>query len=123
MNDLDTLRSALADRYEIHEELGAGAMARVFRAKDLKHDRDLALKVFRPELRVALGVDRFLNEIEVTAGLSHPHILPLFDSGDEGGMLYYVTVFVEGGTLRDRIQREHKLSVDDTVRLRQFRMV
>src|SRR6266545_1703103 len=93
---LSSLRSALADRYQIDRELGHGGMAVVFLAKDLKHHRQVAIKVLRPELAQALGADRFLREIEIAARLNHPHILGLHDSGRADGFLYYVMPFVEG---------------------------
>jgi len=99
---LERLRGALADRYAIEREVGRGGMATVFRAQDLKHRRPVAIKVLKPELAAALGGQRFLREIEIAAGLSHPHILPLYDSGDAAGLLYYVMPFVEGETLRGR---------------------
>jgi serine/threonine-protein kinase len=106
------LAAALTDRYRIERELGAGGMATVYLAEDLKHKRRVALKVLRPELAAALGAERFLREIETTAGLRHPHILPLYDSGDAGGLLYYVMPWVEGESLRDRLNREKQLPLD-----------
>ena len=97
---LNQLRGALADRYRLDRELGAGGMATVYLAHDLKHDRPVALKVLQPELAVVLGGERFLREIRVTAKLNHPHILPLLDSGEAGGFPYYVMPYVEGETLR-----------------------
>jgi serine/threonine-protein kinase len=93
---LSRLKSALADRYTIDRELGAGGMATVYLAHDQKHDRKVAVKVFRPELAAALGTERFFREIKITANLSHPHILPLLDSGEADGFLYYVMPTVEG---------------------------
>jgi eukaryotic-like serine/threonine-protein kinase len=90
MNPVDLLRTALSDRYTILREIGAGGMATVYLAADLRHARPVALKVLRPELGAVLGVDRFLSEIRVTANLQHPHLLPLFDSGEAGGVLFYV---------------------------------
>src|SRR5687768_18580014 len=95
----DVLRAALADRYRIERELGAGGMATVYLAEDVRHRRRVALKVLHPELSAVLGPERFLKEIELTASLQHPHILPLFDSGSADGQLYYVMPFVEGETL------------------------
>ena len=92
-------------------------MATVYLAHDLKHDRQVALKVLRPELAAVLGAERFLAEIRVTANLQHPNLLPLFDSGEAGGSLYYVMPYVEGETLRSRLERERQLPVDETVRL------
>src|SRR5512135_2624670 len=100
------LAAALADRYRLERELGAGGMATVYLALDLRHDRNVALKVLRPELAAVIGAERFLAEIRTTANLQHPHILPLFDSGEVDGLLFYVMPFVEGETLRDRLARE-----------------
>ncbi len=97
MSDLlDRLKTALADRYAIEHELGAGGMATVYLAEDLKHHRKVAVKVLRPELAAAIGPERFLREIEIAANLTHPHILPLHDSGEANGFLYYVMPYVEG---------------------------
>jgi serine/threonine-protein kinase len=114
---LDRLGTALADRYTIERELGAGGMATVYLAQDLRHDRKVAIKVLRPELAAVIGADRFLSEIKTTANLQHPHILPLFDSGAADSFLFYVMPYVEGESLRDRITREHQLPVADAVRL------
>ena len=111
------LTAALADRYRIERELGQGGMATVYLAHDLKHDRKVAIKVLKPELGAVIGAERFLAEIKVTANLQHPNLLPLFDSGEAAGLLYYVMPFVEGETLRVRIQREKQLPVDDVMRL------
>jgi tRNA A-37 threonylcarbamoyl transferase component Bud32/dienelactone hydrolase len=111
------LASALADRYEIERELGRGGMATVYLARDLKHHRHVAIKVIRPDLAAALGAERFLREIEIVAGLRHPHILPLYDSGDAQGHLYYVMPFAEGETLRARLEREKQLPVADALRI------
>ena len=111
------LIAALADSYRIERELGQGGMATVYLAEDLKHKRHVALKVLRPELAAALGAERFLHEIRVTSRLQHPNILPLFDSGEAGGFLYYVMPYVEGETLRSRIDRERQLSVTDAVEI------
>ncbi len=111
------LSAALADQYRIERELGAGGMATVFLAHDLKHDRKVALKVLHPELSAVLGPERFLAEIKTTASLQHPHILPLFDSGSAAGLLYYVMPFVEGETLRARLERERQLPVEDALRI------
>ncbi len=115
--DSDRLATALADRYGIQRELGRGGMATVYLARDLKHDRSVALKVLRPELAASLGADRFLREIQVTAHLTHPNILPLLDSGRADEFLYYVTPYVEGESLRSRLERERQLPVDEAVRL------
>ena len=117
MNPLDQLTAALADRYEVEHEIGAGGMATVYLARDLKHNRRVALKVLKPELGAVLGVERFLSEIQVTANLQHPNLLPLFDSGDANGLLFYVMPFVEGETLRARLDREKQLPVDEAVRI------
>ncbi|MGH7644218.1 MAG: serine/threonine-protein kinase, partial [Gemmatimonadales bacterium] len=111
------LRTALADRYRIEHQLGAGGMATVYLAEDLRHERKVAVKVVRPELSAILGGDRFLNEIRVTANLQHPHILQLYDSGEAEGLLYYVMPYVEGESLRDRLARERQLPVDEAVEI------
>ncbi len=113
----DRLKTALADRYAIQEELGAGGMATVYLAEDLKHHRKVAVKVLRPELAAILGAERFLKEIEVTANLQHPHILPLFDSGEADSFLYYVMPYVEGESLRDKLNRERQLSVEHSIEI------
>ena len=113
----DRLASALADRYRIERELGAGGMATVYLARDLRHDRDVALKVLHAELAETLGRQRFLREIRLAAGLTHPHILPLYDSGEAGGFLYFVMPVMKGQTLRDRLQQEHQLPVESAVRI------
>jgi serine/threonine-protein kinase len=114
---LDRLKSALADRYAIERELGRGGMATVYLADDLKHDRKVAVKVLHPELAAVLGAERFLNEIKVTANLQHPHILPLHDSGEACGFVYYVMPYVEGESLRERLEREKELSIDETIEI------
>jgi serine/threonine-protein kinase len=111
------LAAALSDRYRIERELGAGGMATVYLAEDLKHRRKVALKVLKPELGAVLGAERFVNEIRTTANLQHPNLLPLFDSGEADGYLYYVMPYVEGETLRARLVREQQLPVDESVRL------
>ncbi len=113
----ERLTTALAEQYAIEREAGAGGMATVFVARDLKHDRHVALKVLKPELAVVLGVERFLSEIRVTAHLQHPHILPLFDSGQAGGLIYYVMPHVQGESLRQRLEREKQLPVDAAVEI------
>jgi serine/threonine protein kinase len=113
----DRLTTALADRYAIERELGQGGMATVYLAQDLKHDRKVALKVLKPELAAVLGADRFVVEIKTTASLSHPHILPLFDSGEADGFLFYVMPFIDGETLRDTLNRETQLGIDQAVRV------
>src|SRR5437870_13695812 len=114
---LAVLRDALADRYAVERELGRGGMATVFLAEDLKHRRPVAIKVLHPELAAAVGADRFLREIEIAARLQHPHILPLYDSGTAAGFLYYVMPYVEGESLRDRLEREKQLPLEDTLRI------
>jgi eukaryotic-like serine/threonine-protein kinase len=111
------LAAALADRYRIERELGHGGMATVYLAHDLKHDRQVAVKVLRPELAAVIGAERFLAEIRTTANLQHPHILPLFDSGAVDGTVFYVMPFVEGESLRDRLSREKQLPIADAVRI------
>jgi serine/threonine-protein kinase len=111
------LSTALADRYRVERELGAGGMATVYLAEDLKHRRKVAIKVLRPELAAVIGAARFLREIETIAGLQHPHILGLIDSGEVNGTAYYVMPFVEGESLRDRLNREKQLPIADAVRL------
>jgi serine/threonine-protein kinase len=111
------LTAALADRYVIERELGQGGMATVFLAEDVRHRRKVAVKVVHPELAAVLGAERFLSEIHVTAALQHPHILPLFDSGQADGQLFYVMPYVEGESLRSRLDREHQLPIDEAVRL------
>ena len=113
----ERLNAALADRYRIERELGAGGMATVYLARDLKHDRMVAVKVLKPELAAVLGADRFIVEIKTTAALQHPHVLPLFDSGTAGGFLYYVMPFIDGETLRDKLHRETQLGVDEAVKI------
>ncbi|HEY7614318.1 MAG TPA: protein kinase [Gemmatimonadales bacterium] len=111
------LAQALAGRYAIEREIGAGGMATVYLAHDHRHDRTVALKLMRPELSAVIGAERFLAEIKLTANLQHPHILPLFDSGEVDGSLFYVMPFVEGESLRDRLTREKQLPVADAVRI------
>jgi serine/threonine-protein kinase len=113
----DHLTAALADRYRIERELGSGGMATVYLAQDLKHERKVAIKVLRPELAAVLGADRFVQEIKTTASLQHPQILPLFDSGEAAGFLYYVMPYIEGETVRDKLNRETQLSVDEAVQI------
>ncbi len=111
------LSASLADRYAIERELGSGGMATVYLARDLRHDREVAIKVLRPELAAVIGAERFLSEIKTTANLQHPHILPLFDSGEADGFLFYVMPFVEGESLRDLLTREKQLPIADAVRI------
>src|SRR5688572_7254737 len=111
MGDVPTaLRDALADRYRIDAEIGRGGMATVYGADDLRHDRRVAIKVLRPELVASLGTERFLREIGIAARLTHPHIVPLIDSGTADGMLYYVAHYVSGGSLRNRLRAEGPLA-------------
>jgi serine/threonine-protein kinase len=112
---LSRLQKALEDRYRVERELGEGGMATVYLADDLKHERQVALKVLKPELAAVVGAERFLTEIKTTANLQHPHILPLFDSGEADGFLFYVMPFVRGETLRERINRDKQLPVDEAV--------
>ena len=114
---LQELKAALKGRYEIERELGHGGMATVYLANDIKHQREVAIKVLRPDLAAALGPDRFLREIRIAANLIHPHILPLYDSGEADGFLYYVMPYIEGQTLRDRINKEGELPVTETIRI------
>jgi serine/threonine-protein kinase len=113
----DRLSAALEGRYRIEGELGQGGMFTVYLAEDLKHDRKVALKVLRPELAAVLGAERFVTEIKTTAGLQHPHILPLFDSGEAAGFLYFVMPYIEGETLRDKLSRETQLGLEEAVRI------
>ncbi len=114
---LEQLKTALADRYSIESEIGSGGMAVVYRATDFKHDRRVALKVMRPEVSASLGSDRFLREIRIVAKLTHPHILPLYDSGEAAGLLYYVMPFIEGDSLRDRLDRAGPLEIKDALQV------
>ena len=111
MEHLDRLKAALAERYAIERELGSGGMATVYLAEDLKHKRKVAVKVLRPDLAATLGPERFLREIEVAAKLHHPHILPLYDSGEADGFLYYVMPYEEGQSLREKLEKESELPV------------
>ena len=114
---LSRLSKALEGRYSIEREIGAGGMATVYLAQDVKHSRNVALKVLKPELAAVLGGERFLTEITTTANLQHPHILPLFDSGEADSFLYYVMPYIEGDSLRDRLDRERQLPVKEAVAL------
>jgi serine/threonine-protein kinase len=113
----ERLSAALADRYRLDRELGQGGMATVYLAHDLKHDRQVAIKILKPELAAVLGAERFVVEIKTTAALQHPHILPLFDSGEAGGFLYYVMPFIDGETLRGKLDRETQLGVEESVQI------
>jgi len=120
VSDQDSLavaRSLLGDRYAIEREIGRGGMATVYLAEETKHGRQVAIKVLLPELAATIGADRFLREIGIAARLSHPHLVPLIDSGDAGGLLYYVSAYLAGGSLRDRLQREGKLPLRDALRI------
>jgi serine/threonine-protein kinase len=114
---LSRLKTALSDRYTIERELGSGGMATVYLAEDVKHHRKVAVKVLRPELASVLGPQRFLQEIEIAAQLQHPHILPLHDSGEADGFLYYVMPYVEGESVRDKLVKEGELPIGDAVRI------
>ncbi|HEX6316386.1 MAG TPA: protein kinase, partial [Gemmatimonadaceae bacterium] len=111
------LATVLADRYRIEGELGAGGMATVYLAADLKHDRRVAIKVLKPELAAVLGAERFVQEIKTTAALSHPHILPLFDSGEADGFLYYVMPYLQGETIREKLNRETQFGIDEALKI------
>jgi serine/threonine-protein kinase len=117
MTDLDRLTATLTGRYEIEQELGQGGMATVYLAQDVRHDRKVALKVLRPELAAVIGAERFLAEIKTTANLQHPNILALYDSGEADSFLFYVMPYIEGESLRDRIDREKQLPVNEAVAL------
>ncbi len=118
MSDIpSSLETALADRYRVQRVLGVGGMATVYLAEDLKHHRRVAVKVLRSDVSMALGAERFLREIETTANLRHPHILPLYDSGEAAGALFYVMPFVEGESLRDRLDRDKQLPIDDALQI------
>ncbi len=114
---VDRLTAALEDRYSIERELGAGGMATVYLAKDKKHDRDVALKVLKPDVASEVGAERFVREIKLAARLTHPHILPLHDSGEAAGFLYYVMPAVEGQSVRDRLARERQLPVEEAIQI------
>ncbi|HXI63295.1 MAG TPA: protein kinase, partial [Gemmatimonadales bacterium] len=116
---LASFASALADRYAVERELGRGGMATVYLAEDRKHGRKVAIKVLRPGLAASLGAERFLREIGIAARLAHPHIVPLIDSGEANGMLYYVQPFVPGGSLRERLDAEKRLALKETLRIAQ----
>ena len=117
LDPITRLNAALQGRYAIERELGEGGMATVYLAKDLKHNRNVALKVLKPELAAVVGAERFLAEIKTTANLQHPHILPLHDSGEADSFLFYVMPFVEGESLRERIDRDKQLPVDEAVQI------
>jgi serine/threonine-protein kinase len=114
---VERLNAALKGRYSIERKLGEGGMAIVYLADDIKHERRVALKVLKPELAAVVGAERFLAEIKTTANLQHPNILALYDSGEAEGFLYYVMPYIQGETLRDRLEREKQLPVDEAVRI------
>ncbi|MEJ2501958.1 MAG: serine/threonine-protein kinase, partial [Gemmatimonadota bacterium] len=116
-DSFDRLTTALADRYAIEHEIGRGGMATVYLAQDLRHDRQVAIKVLRPDLAATLGPERFHREIKIAAQLQHPHILPLLDSGEADDVLYYVMPYVEGESLRDRLDTEGELPIGEAVRI------
>ncbi|HEY4955086.1 MAG TPA: serine/threonine-protein kinase, partial [Gemmatimonadaceae bacterium] len=116
---LEHLKAALKDRYDVERELGQGGMATVFLARDIKHGREVAIKVLHEDLAMALGADRFRREIQIATSLSHPHILALYDSGEADGSLYYVMPYVTGESLRARIDREKILPIEDALRITQ----
>ena len=111
------LESGLGPRYVIERELGQGGMAVVFLARDMRHDRRVAVKVLRPEISAEVGAERFLREIKMAAGLTHPHILPVFDSGEADGLLFYVMPNMEGRSLREHLDRERQLPVEEALRI------
>src|SRR5262245_43637872 len=115
MPDIDRLRAALADRYSVERPIASGGMATVYVARDLKHDREVALKVMRPEFSASIGAERFLSEVRITARLDHPHILTLIDSGSADGFLYYVMPYVRGESLRHTLERDKQLSLDEAL--------
>jgi serine/threonine-protein kinase len=115
--DIEHIKSALADRYDVEKELGSGELAVVYLARDLKHDRPVAVKVLRPEVAASVGVDRFLREVQVGAKLNHPNILPLYDSGEAEGFLYYVMPYIEGEWLAGRLRREQQLRIPEAVQI------
>jgi tetratricopeptide (TPR) repeat protein len=117
VDPLDRLRTALADQYAVQREIGRGGMALVFLARDIRHNRDVAIKVLKPEFAMAVSAERFLREIQLEARLKHPYILPLFDSGDVDGLLYYVMPYIRGESLRARLQRETQLPLDLAIRI------
>ncbi|HET9708428.1 MAG TPA: serine/threonine-protein kinase, partial [Gemmatimonadales bacterium] len=114
---LAVLKTTLADRYAVEHELGRGGMATVYLARDVRHDRAVAIKVLEPDLAAAFGAERFLREIGIAAQLSHPYIVPLIDSGEAGGLLYYVSPFVPGGSLRQRLDQDGRLPLKDALRI------
>ena len=111
------LNAALAGCYRVEREIGEGGMATVYVAEDVRHNRNVALKVLKAELAAVVGAERFLAEVETTANLTHPHILPLHDSGEADGFLYFVTPYIEGDALRDKIDREKQLSIEEALKI------
>src|SRR2546421_2937465 len=114
---LARLQAAVADHYSVACEIGRGGMATVYLGDDLKHARQVAIKLLHPQLATGLGAERFLREIKTAAGLTHPHIVPLFDSGARDGLLFYVMPYIDGETLRDRLTRQGSLPIEDAVRI------
>src|SRR5215208_909311 len=114
---LEKLKAALSDRYAVEKELGQGGMATVFLARDVKHERRVAIKVLHEDLGAAVGAERFRREIAIATSLTHPHILTLYDSGETGGLLYYVMPFIEGESLRDRLDKEQQLPLHDSLQI------
>ena len=117
MSTTDQLNTALEGRYTVERRVGEGGMATVYLARDLKHHRKVALKVLKPDLGAVVGLERFLSEIEVTANLQRPNLLALFDSGAAGDLLFYVMPYVEGESLRVRLDREKQLPIDEAIRI------
>jgi serine/threonine-protein kinase len=115
-NPAEQFRAALSERYRLERELGRGGMSVVFLARDLRHDRDVAIKLLNPEIAAAVGAERFLREIRITARLQHPHVLPLIDSGEADGFPFYVMPYVNGESLRSRLSREGELPISVGVR-------
>src|SRR3989304_2689377 len=113
IGEVARVRNALAEQYQVERILGEGGMATVYLAQDLKHRRKVAIKVMRPEMAATLGAERFLREVDIAAQLSHPHILPVYDSGNASGILYYVMPYVEGESLQERLPRERELPIED----------
>src|SRR5262249_45334106 len=117
IDPIERVRAALAHEYEVEAVIGHGGMGRVYLARDIRHDRLVAIKVLHPEIASALGPERFLREITIAASFAHPNILPLYDSGSAGGVLYYVMPYVEGESLRAKLLREGQLRLDEAIRI------
>src|SRR5690348_5339374 len=115
--NLESLKAALVDRYQVEKPIGRGGMATVYLAHDLRHDRPVAIKVMSPELAATIGADRFSREVKIAAKLTHPTVLGVFDSGEAQGLLFYVMPFVEGESLRDKLTREKQLSIDESIQI------